>query len=294
MKKKLLILLASSMLLGACTQNTESSSSKEENSSISTNESSSQSSETSSSSETSTEESSESDSSSSEELHIDSKFVGRWYINSSNEGVLPINGIFDIYENDTLAIGQVTLTLKGHYDGFEETYKFVYGSISFIVSYDEDHDYLDYGYDNTNESDFGFASKNPVKDPSYDYYDSFPMEQAKEYLGTTLDLPALTFEANSYGIMLFTSSLYNVKCADIVCYGASTAKTANYLQALLDNEYTMTYTGGKISEQTFYSGWDKDKTYSVRIIYYPGDSKDLNEMHIFLYNYSEEITKGGN
>lgn len=293
MKKKLLILLASSMLLGACTQNTESSSSQEENSSTSTNESSSESSET-SSEESSESDSSSSEDSSSEELHIDPKFVGRWYINSSNEGVFPINGIFDIYENDTLAIGQVTLTLKGHYDGFEETYKFVYGSISFIVSYDEDHDYLDYGYDNTNESDFGFASKNPVKDPNYDYYDSFPMKQAKEYLGTTLDLPALTFEAKSYGIMLFTSSLYNVKCADIVCYGASTAKTANYLQALLDNEYTMTYTGGKISEETFYSGWDKDKTYSVRIIYYPGDSKDLNEMHIFLYNYSEEITKGGN
>ncbi len=292
MKKKLLMLLASSMLLGACAQNTNSSS--EENQSSSENSSSSI------EHSSSNEESSSSEESSKEEYHIDKRMVGRWYINSSNNNVLPINGIFDIAEDDTLAIGERTLTLSGKYDGYEGTYKFVYGSIAFIVSYDEDHDYLDWAYQNVNDADFGFAAKTPVQDSKYDYEgDTFPMEMSKEYLGTTLDLPAVNFEATSYAVQLFESSLYNVKCADIVCFGATTAKTANYLTLLLENDYTFYYTSGgekvtyvantKISEGTFFIGYDAAKTYALRIIFYTGDTKAENEMHIFLYNYSDKI-----
>ncbi len=296
MKKNLLLLLATSMLLGSCAQPASSSSSNEDNSSVSSNESSS---ENSSSSEESS--SSNEDSSSKEEYHVDERMIGRWYINGSNANILPINGIFDIAADDTLAIGERVLTLTGNYDGFEGTYKFVYGSIVFIVSYDEENDYLDWGYQNGSQADFGFATKTPVSDSKYDYEgDTFPMEMAKEYLGTTLDLPALTFEANSYALQNFESSLYNnAKCSDIICYGASTAKTANYLTSLLENDYTIFYKSGadnvdyiantKISEQTFYIGYDSSKTYALRIIFYPGDTKAENEMHIFLYNYDDKI-----
>ncbi len=274
MKKNLLLLLASSMLLGACTGNSQESSSPNQASS--------------SSEAISSEESSSEESSSSQELHIDTRLVGTWYINSSTTGTLPINGIFTVNADDTLEIGERTLTLSGHYETYEETYKFVYGSISFIISYDEDHDYADYAYQNTNESDLGYAAKTPVQSSKYDYEgDTFPMTQSKEYLETSLDLP--TFTATSYAVQLYTSPLYEVKCADIVCFGATLATTSAYLQTLLDDNYELSYKSGTISEQTFYTGHDSAKTYSLRVIFYKGDTAAENEAHIFLYNYNEKI-----
>ncbi len=195
-------------------------------------------------------------------------------------GVIPINGIFDINEDNTLDIGQVSLTLSGHYDEYEETYKFVYGTISFIVSYDEEGDMLDWGYTNVSSSDWGTASRDYI-DNSYDYKgDIFPMEQIKKYLGTSVDVPA--YESDEYRLKLYKSSYYtNDKYASLEVDSDSLDKTLSYINKLIDNGYSFYSFDGKVKDETFYVAYDATKTYTIRIKHSTTDK----EADLFIYPY---------
>lgn len=262
MKRNIAFLLTITAMLASCEKGGEVSSSKDLPSS---------------------EEFSSSLPSSEEKLHIPSPMVGTWYISSSQMGVLPLNGIFEIFENDTLSIGERTLSLQGHYAGYEEAYEFVYNSIHFIVSYDEEKSGIDWGYQNGEDQDFGFALSEPLSN-KYDYEgEDYPMAQIKEYLGTSLDVP--TMKGTPYKLKLYTSSLYNAKCAALEIGATTLEETITYISTLTEGGYVFSKNGADIKNDTFTVGYDANKTYSLRIIYF----SDANETDVFFYNYNENI-----
>lgn len=270
MKRSLVFLLTLISLLSSCGEGERSSSSQD---SFDTNEISSP----------DASPSSPDSSLSSEEIHTPSEMVGKWYITSSQMGVLPVNGIFEIFDNDTLSIGQRTLSLEGNYAGYEDTYEFVYKSIHFIVSYDAEKDGIDWGYQNGENQDFGFAESEPLNN-SYAYEgDTYPINQIKEYLGTSLDVPGMT--ATSYKLRLYKSSLYDAKCAALEISTTTLEETIAYVATLTENGYVFSKNGSEIQEDTFTVGYDAKKTYSIRIIHF----SDTEETDVFFYNYNTNI-----
>ncbi len=274
MKKKLPLLLATSLMLVGCVDHTSASSSSNSPSSE----------------ETSSQESSSS--SNDETLHVQSEMIGTWYISSVMDGLFEINSIFKINADDTLEFGQRTLTLQGHYENYEETYKFVYGTITFIASYDAEHKGIDWGYKNGNDADMGFAQSEPVSDEiKYDYEGTeYPISMIKKYLETSLDIP--TPNGSNYRLQLYTSSLYsNAKCAYLGVQGYTTKQTLTYLKSLQGSGYTF-YKDlpSKVSNDTFYTCYDESKTYSIRIHHYEKTSSEPEEMSVFIYKYDEKIT----
>lgn len=276
-KTPLILLLTAAAMLASCSQGGNSASSSSEkkspsSDSISSNASSS---------------GSESKDSSSEALHVLPEMVGRWYIYSSSAGVLPINGIFDIADDDTLAIGEVVLSLAGNYAGFDDTYLFTYGTIQFIVSYDAEKKGLDWGYQNVDTYDFGFATSTPVSD-GYDYESSdYPMAMINEYIGTSGEVPA--YASSTYKLKLFNSSLNNKPSGDLEIPSTSLLAVKAYLDALVDGGYTFPTYSGETAASTFYVGYDADKVYTLRIIYFADDQ----EAHVFYYAYDATLLPKG-
>ncbi len=271
-KKPFVLLFAASALLASCgqggSQNSSASSSQAQSSQASSS---------------SSEEPISSSTSSSQTLHVTEEMVGRWYIYSSSAGVLPINGIFDINDDDTLDIGQVTLSLSGNYANFDDTYLFTYGTIQFIVSYDASNKGLDWGYQNGDTYDFGFATDTPVSS-GYNYEGSeYPMAMINEYIGTKGEVPA--FASSTYKLKLFNSSLNDKPSADLEIPSTNLDAVKTYLDTLVENGYTFsTYSGTAVS-QTFYVGYDADKTYTLRVIYFA----DNSEAHVFYYSYDAAL-----
>lgn len=209
--------------------------------------------------------------------------IGRWYIVSSTTGSLPLNGIFDICGDDTLEIGERTLSLSGHYAGYEESYLFTYGTIKFIVSYDGSQEGIDWGYQNGEAYDLGFASSTPLSD-AYDYEgDAFPMDKINDYLGTSGSIKPM--EASAYRLKLFTSSLTNQKCASVEVMETTLKKTTNYIAELIEEGYLFPAYGGSLGEGNFAIGYDASKTYLLRIIFFSEDK----ETDIFIYSYDEAL-----
>lgn len=269
MKRRLLYLLTIPLLLASCSIKEETSQN------------------TSSSEETSSQES-ESSSESIEEIHIPTKMVGRWYISSSNMGEIPVNGIFDINEDDTLEIGERTLSLKGNYAGYTDSYEFVYGTIHFIVSYDEEDNGINWAYQNGETYDFGFAKDEPTTSNTYEYEGAeYPMDMINEYLGTEGNVPA--FEASYYYLDLFTSSMYDAKCANVEIDGTTKESTASYISSLVEAGYTFSNFENSVTASTFYYGYDANKIYSLRVIFYEEDTEEECETDIFIYKYNEKI-----
>ncbi len=274
MKTKLILLFTVPFLLAGCHDIDGSSSSVEE-------------SDTSSSSE----EESSSEESTDIDLHVTDNMVGTWYMSSTTNGLFEINSIFKINANDTLEFGTRTLTLKGHYENFEETYEFVYGTIHFIASYDEDHKGIDWGYKNGDNADMGFALSEPVSDEiKYDYEgDEFPMSKIKEFLGTTLDIP--TAESDSYRLQLYVSPLYSANCAYLGVQNFTAKQTLAYLKALQEAGYTFykDIPSKTVSDDTFYTCYDSTKTYSIRVHHWAKNGSDPEEMSLHIYKYQEQI-----
>lgn len=270
MKKSVLCLAFSALILAGCSTPAEGESGSGVSSDVTASESTSS-------------ETSSSKSSSEVELNIPEEMIGRWYIVSSTTGVMPLNGIFDICGDDTLEIGQRTLELAGLYANFDDTYLFTYGTIKFIVSYDSSKSGIDWGYQNGESYDLGFASSEPLSD-GYDYEgDTFPMDKINEYLGTTGSIKAM--ESDTYRLKLFTSSLNDLKCASVEVPGSTLKKTMNYIADLIEDGYSFPTYGGTLGSGNFAIGYDSTKTYLVRIIFFDDDS----ETDIFIYNYDETL-----
>lgn len=198
-------------------------------------------------------------------------------------GVLPLNGIFDIADDDTLSIGERTLTLRGHYANYDETYLFVYGSIQFIVSYDADKKGLDWGYANGDDQDYGFAESEPINN-GYAYEGSdYPMETINKYIGTSGSVPA--YESSTYKLKLFTS-YYNAKpCGGLEIPSTTLDAMKSYIDSLIEAGYAFPKYGGVAAAGSFYVGYDADKIYTLRIIFFSDDS----EVDIFYHAYDETL-----
>ena len=258
-KKSLILLLTAAAMLASCAQSGNANSSSSDS--------------------TSSPESS----SISEPLHVLEEMVGRWYIYSSSAGVLPINGIFDIDEDDTLAIGEVVLSLKGNYAGFDDAYLFAYGTIQFIVSYDAEKKGLDWGYQNGETYDFGFATSEPVSN-GYAYEGSdYPMAMINEYIGTTGEVPAYT--SSTYKLKLFNSSLNNAPSADLEIPSTNLYVVKAYLDTLVEAGFVFPTYSGEAATNTFYVGYDADEVYTLRVIYFGDDE----EAHVFYYAYDATL-----
>lgn len=278
-KKPLILLISAAAILASCSQGGQTASSSE-----SSSESSSQ---TSSTQESASSEESSSEQSSSEPLHVAEEMIGRWYITSSSFGVLPLNGIFDIAEDDTLAIGQVVLSLKGNYAGYEDTYFFTYGTISFTVSYDADKKGLDWGYQNASEYDIGFASSEPINN-GYAYEGSeYPMDKINSYIGTSGNVPA--YASSTYKLKLFTSYYNSKPCGGLEIPSTSLDAFKAYIETLLNSGYTFPAYTGEVSRDKFYVGYDEDKVYTLRMIYFSDDK----EADVFYHAYDESLLPKG-
>ena len=119
---------------------------------------------------------------------------------------------------------------------------------------------------------------------SYDYEgESYPMSQIKEYLGTSLDVPAM--KGTSYKLKLYASSLYNAKCAALEISSTTLEETIAYISALTEGGYVFSKNGTNVKNDAFTVGYDADKNYTLRIIYF----SDANETDIFFYNYNANI-----
>ncbi len=224
---------------------------------------------------------------SAEKISVPEEMIGRWYIVSSTSGVLPLNGIFDIYGDDTLAIGERTLTLQGHYANFDDAYLFTYGTIRFIVSYDESKKGLDWGYQNGESYDMGFASSEPLSDDYAYEGDTFPMEKINEYLSTSGSIRAM--DSDLYRLKLFTSAFNEARCASVEIPETTLKKTVNYITDLIDDGFVFPSYGGSLNAGSFAIGYDQSKTYLLRIIFF----SDSEEANIFVYNYDETLLPKG-
>ena len=225
----------------------------------------------------------ESDLSSSEDIHIPSEIVGTWYITSTFNGVLPLNGIFDITSEDTLLIGEQTLSLSGHYEE-ESDFLFVYGTINFIVSYDAEKDGVDWGYQNGETWDMGFSSSEPLS-TKYAYEGaSFPLAMINDYLSTDGDIPAMS--AGTYKLRLYNSSLYDADVAAVEMMGTTLQGTMDYIAALQEAGFVFPSYLGSLSASSFAEGYDQSKTYFVRIIFFENEDIE-DETDLFVYNYSD-------
>ena len=220
------------------------------------------------------------------DVHIPSEMVGTWYVISSTTGTIPLNGIFEIKSDDTLEIGERTLALMGTYATFDDAYLFSYGTIRFIVSYDSSKEGIDWGYQNGEDYDLGFASSEPIDD-SYDYEgDTFPMGKINEYLGTEGSITPMS--ASTYRLKLFTSSLNEMKCASIEMPGTKLKSTMSYIADLIEEGYSFPAYGGSLSAGSFAIGYDQTKTYLVRIIFFDNDDEE-DETDMFIYSYDETL-----
>ncbi len=217
---------------------------------------------------------------------FDTNLIGTWYINSSSTGVVSINLPFTVNEDKTVDLGGQNFSLDGYYANYENVFQFSYGTYYFNISYDEDNDEVDYAYQHgTDEYDFGYAAKTKNETGTYDYTGKdWPMDQINTYLGTTGSVPSMS--ADMYYVDLFISSIYNVNSADIEIKNSSLEALTTYLNTLLNEGYTFSnYTKDKAKSDTFYTGYDASKTYTLRVRYFSEDA----ESHIFIYKYNENI-----
>lgn len=270
----------SALLLAGCSAASDSSSSLSSGGDASNSDSSK------SSEAISSEESSSSDGSSSLSVHIPTEMVGTWYVTSSTTGTIPLNGIFEIKSDDTLEIGERTLALKGTYANFDDAYLFSYGTIRFVVSFDSVKEGIDWGYQNGEDYDLGFASSEPI-DNSYDYEgNTFPMDKINEYLGTKGSITPMS--SSTYRLKLFTSSLNEMKCASIEMPGTKLKNVMSYITDLIDEGYTFPAYGGSLSAGSFAIGYDQSKTYLVRIVFFDNDEEE-DETDMFIYSYDDTL-----
>ncbi len=216
--------------------------------------------------------------SSSSQLLFDSNLIGKWYIHSTNMGVLTINTEFEIFNDYSLIIQNVHFSLIGLYENFEGAYQFRSdrGITTFIVSYDGEG--VDWGFSDTaGQSDFGYAMRNPLQgELTYDYVGkNWPMEMINEWLELDGSIPS--YPNKMYYLLNGDSQIYNAKYSMIDIFDVPNDGLETYLNILLTNDFIQDeeLNGFKIFH-------DSNKKYKLRIIYFSND----NNLSIFVYDFN--------
>ena len=136
---------------------------------------------------------------------------------------------------------------------------------------------LDWGvFDSVGNQDIGVARKTEhVSGIQYSYEGTaWPMQQIKEFLETSLDLPV--FSHSYYYLFTGYSQVYDdVKYCMIDLYGVSKTAREDYTLLLEQNGYTIDKSG-----MVFYQGYDSTQTYGIKL------SQTDDNFCIFIYYYN--------
>jgi hypothetical protein len=143
----------------------------------------------SSTSESSSSSSTSSSSSSSQSYVYDERLNGDWFNHSDGGTVIPVNAKFTFSKGGSLAIGNVTFSYVGLYDGYEETnlFKNASGTMAFIASYDDSDPtdiVVNWAFASSSTNEMGVARREEYESGlKYSYVGSeWPMEMIKETL----------------------------------------------------------------------------------------------------------------
>lgn len=209
---------------------------------------------------------------------FDTSLIGTWYVHSSWTGLLEINTPIIIKDTYEVQIYNVDFSYIGIYENFEGTCLFENsnGSMKFIASSDEEG-VLDWGlFDSLGNQDIGVARvEKHVSGIAYSYEgQEWPINQIKEFMGTTLDLPI--YKHDYYYLFTGLSQVYDdAKYCMIDLYGVTTTARDDYIKLLEDNGYVF-----EELNSSFYQGYDETKTYAIKL------SQNENNMCIFVYYYN--------
>lgn len=209
---------------------------------------------------------------------FDKSLIGTWYVHSSWTGLLEINTPIIIKDTYEVQIYNVDFSYIGIYENFEGTCLFENsnGSMKFIASSDEEG-VLDWGlFDSLGNQDIGVARvEKHVSGIAYSYEgQEWPINQIKEFMGTTLDLPI--YKHDYYYLFTGLSQVYDdAKYCMIDLYGVTTTARDDYIKLLEDNGYVF-----EELNSSFYQGYDETKTYAIKL------SQNENNMCIFVYYYN--------
>lgn len=209
---------------------------------------------------------------------FDTSLIGTWYVHSSWTGLLEINTPIIIKDTYEVQIYNVDFSYIGIYENFEGTCLFENsnGSMKFIASSDEEG-VLDWGlFDSLGNQDIGVARvEKHVSGIAYSYEgQEWPINQIKEFMGTTLDLPI--YEHDYYYLFTGLSQVYDdAKYCMIDLYGVAPTARDDYIKLLEDNGYVF-----EELNSSFYQGYDGTKTYAIKL------SQNENNMCIFVYYYN--------
>lgn len=209
---------------------------------------------------------------------FDKNLVGIWYVHSSWAGLLEINTQIIIKDTYEVQIYNMEFSFVGIYENFDGACLFenASGSIKFIASSDEEG-VLDWGlFDSIGNQDIGVARvEEHISGIAYSYEgEEWPIEQIKDFMGTSLDLPI--YEHGYYYLFTGLSQVYDdEKYCMIDLYEVSSTAREDYTKILEDNGYVF-----EKSNSNFYQGYDETKTYAIKLSQYE------DNMCIFIYYYS--------
>lgn len=228
----------------------------------------------------------------------DSRIEGTWYIHStSNSTSISINDTFVITSNKELTYtssssnSTLHLIFTGLYQGYEGACLFTSdsGISNFIISYgtnSHNEDVLDWGfYDSASYSDMGTAYTYAwTNDISYKYEGtSWLMDEINEFIGVNTSNSVPQYNASYYYYHFGYSQMYDDKPYVMIdIFNLSKSCRNDYYNQLVSSSYTMS----KDSNGTFYSGFDKDQIYAIRLgLYDETDSNKGYNLNIFIYKY---------
>lgn len=208
---------------------------------------------------------------------FDDNIVGTWYVHQGMCGLANINDEIIIKDNYTATFMNIDFSYVGIYEGFEGTclFRSAKGTVDFVASCD-DKGNLDWSIsDLIGNFDYGYASKEKhISGIPYSYEGTrWPIENIKDYLKTSVDIPA--FDHTYYYLYTGVSALYN---DDIYCmidlYGVSNNAKEEYTSLLENNGYIFTR-----DSNSFNIGYDSTKTYAIKL------SQNNDNFCIFVYYY---------
>ncbi len=209
---------------------------------------------------------------------FDENLIGKWYVNSNNMDVLPINTEFEIFDDYTLKIQDINFDFVGLYEEYEGACQFISESknTTFIASFDEG--VINWGLIDINgTSDIGVAGKEPIEIGfKYDYVGpDWPMEKINEWLELEGNIPS--YPSSEYSLLNSISQIYDEKYAMIDIFDAPDNSSQEYINMLEEEGYNFSQQKDGFG---FYVGHDAEKKYSLRIQYF-GEGN----LTVFIYNY---------
>lgn len=229
---------------------------------------------------------------------FDNNIIGKWYIHStSNSTTISINDILEISKDKVLTYTSsttnksLTCNFTGLYENFKGACLFTSesGISKFIISIDTNNmneTMIDWGFiDTSNNIDMGTAySYEWSNELKYQKEGSeWLMDDINAFIDVDKSNSIPTYTASYYYYHFGVSQLYDDKYVMIDIFNLTKSCRDDYYNQLVNEGYTLS----KDSTGTFYTGYDTNKVYAIRLGLY--NLKDENKgynLNIFIYKYS--------